>query len=144
MQIHAKFPENVEALRFLVQLSMDLQEQSKHDMYEGQLQRVERMLAMREDILKPGSRQTDQSRTTAFDAFGEPNPQESVVSGTRQLADINGGDMDLSGQQQLLPEALSVDGLSGHEHNTPLGSNAIAKDNIWDNDLGVDLLPGLD
>jgi hypothetical protein len=52
--------------------------------------------------------------------------------------------MDPSGQQQLLPEALSVDGLPGHEQNTPLGSDAIAKGNIWDNDLGVDLLPGLD
>jgi hypothetical protein len=143
MQIHVKFPENVEALRFLVQLSTDLQEQSKHDMYEGQLQKVERMLAMREDIPKPTSRQTDRNQTSVFDALGGVTSPEVVASGTRQLA-LDGYDMDIDGQQQLLPEVLSADGLLASEQSVASRSNPIAKDNVWDNNLGVDLLPGLD
>jgi hypothetical protein len=52
--------------------------------------------------------------------------------------------MDPGGQQQLLPEALSGDGMLGNEQCAQLGLNPVAKDDIWDNDLGVDLLPGLD
>lgn len=131
--MHAKWPDNVEALRFLVQLCGDLQDQGRREAYEERLQKVERAHALREDVPQPPSRQAAADRAAMLHTLGAP-----AVTGTRVLGDEFGGGGELGlGGQALLPEALGAPQAAG------VAPPAKGRE-IWDEELGADLLPGLD
>lgn len=134
MQVHAKWPDNAEALRFLVQLCGDLQDQERREAYEARLQKVERAAALREDVPQPPSRQAAADRAAMLDTLG------GGTTGTRVLGDDWGADVGPGGQV-LLPEALDAPAAAvAAEHGA---APAKGKD-FWDEELGADLLPGLD
>jgi hypothetical protein len=140
LQIHERFPDNLEALRYLVQLAGDLQEQAKRAQFEAKLQKVERALAMREDIPKPASRQADRSRGSVVG--GAPSGH---ATGQRQVPP--GVEWGLGGEA-LLPESGPY---ANGQFGAPAGGGRMvatggggAGNKEWDEELGADLLPGLD
>ena len=133
MQIHERFPDNLEALRYLVQLSGELQEQGKRDAYEVKLQKVERVLAMREDIPKPTSRQAERS----------PSGATVMLDGRRQVQQSMEWGL---GGEALLPEggAGAIGAYAAPANGGRMVSMGAAGQKEWDEELGADLLPGLD
>lgn len=119
LQVHDDFPDNVEALQFLVQLAGELQEPQKRALFEGRLQKVERALAIRDDLPSPA----------AFSGAPAPdNGAFSGVAGEELLPDTDG----FGPGAPLLDGAVMVHGGGG------------GKADIWQEDLGANLLPGLD
>jgi hypothetical protein len=138
VQIHEQFPENMEALKFLVQIAGELQDQGKRAQYECKLQKVERVLAMREDIPKPSSRQAECERDAVSAMF--PAQNHAAGTGTRQLAGLGEFEQGLGGYT-LLPEAMA--------YQTPANACVAlqatrGKAQVWEEELGANLLPGLD
>lgn len=50
IQVHDQHPNNLEALKFMVQLAGDLEDESKRLTYEAALIRVERVLALQDHV----------------------------------------------------------------------------------------------
>lgn len=141
MQVHHQFPENVEALRSLVQLATALHAPAKRDAYEQTLQKVERAIALRAEV--PVATGTAQPRHSFASAGGwgtQPAPGSSHVA-------------DAMAQQQYQPEqglGGGMDLLPDVEVYQPPASGAhvlvptTGTKEVWDEQLGADLLPGLD
>jgi hypothetical protein len=148
VQIHAEWPESVEALRYLVRLAGELQDGGKRDAYEATLQKVERALAMREDVPKPTSRQAGRGSGGVggggggvgglggldTSQFGTP----AVIGGQCVMSDPFAGALEqgLGGGGALLPERLPPRRALQHGEGR--------KADMWEEELGADLLPGLD
>lgn len=133
MQVHTRFPENMEALKFLIHICSELQEGTKLRQYQGELSKLERFAAMQDGIPQPGQRPAAHLDATSHIL----NPSQSVGRGGPSY----GGTQGLGGGD-LLPEepvyqapgnvSAVVQGVGGQQGHD------------WDEELGADLLPGLD
>lgn len=108
LQVHEQHPDNKEALKFLVQLAGELQDEAKRVMYETALTKVERVLAMQEHVPRPTSRQVaggansflplhgntsggfegDQSGLACDDLLPDPAMMQRMSSKVSQAEDI--------------------------------------------------------
>lgn len=121
MQVHERHPENREALKFLVQLAVEMQDETKRMKYESALTKVERVMAMQEHIPRPTSKQlAGESSST--------NPMHGTLSA---------GQQGLVGDDDLLPDPLTMQKMSNKA--AQLEAVGAPEDMI-----GVGLLPGLD
>ena len=130
MQVHQQHPNSVEALKFMVQLAEDLEDESKRVTYEAALIKVERIVAVQDHM--PG-----------------PNGKEAamqVPSITAQSAQYNnskvGADLIMEqgqwSQQDFLPDLPSPGTVTGYHESTVAAHGPMPFDI-----LGEDLLPGL-
>jgi len=119
--VHERFPDNHEALRFLIHICTDLQEGAKLRDYQAKLAKLERLSSMQEAIPQPG-----QLRQAA----------EEAAAGAARGEGLGGGD--------LLPDEDAYGGAAtGSRVVQAVGGQKAARE--WEEEeLGADLLPGLD
>ena len=126
-QVHERFPDNHEALRFLIHICTELQEGSKLREYQTKLAKLERLNTMQEAIPQPGQ----------LRQMNEGILQADSMSGYAGLGTgLGGGD--------LLPEENVYQApISGVRIVQAVGGQKGGND--WEEEeLGADLLPGLD
>jgi hypothetical protein len=132
VQVHNAFPENKEALTYLIELSRQLQDQGKVEHYEVRLQRLERVLGMRESIPRRSPREpTSPGLGQSIAPSQQPAFPYAPVSETFMDAQMPGFD--------LLPAADAV----GLDVSEPATGRGKARDPWEHQELGADLLPGL-
>lgn len=126
VQVHEQHPNNLEALKFMVQLAGDLEDESKRVTYEAALIRVERILAMQDHVPSLSIKQST-ARTQNCSPHMGLGAQNVTVTQLAQPAHWD--QTDLSSCPDSGFRSASVN------HRMSNG----AKEDI----LGEDLLPGL-
>ncbi|XP_023192422.1 intraflagellar transport protein 88 homolog isoform X1 [Xiphophorus maculatus] len=164
-EIHRRFPENVECLRFLVRLSTDMGLKEVQE-YATKLKKVEKMKELREQRVKSGRENSARGRRegstgSAENAKAEPQPEPKQFS---PLLDSDSGRSSsssskgerLSAKMRSLPgsnepyeasspkelDASYVDPLGPQMDRPKTGAKKPADDDDFaDEDLGDELLP---
>jgi hypothetical protein len=133
-QVHARFPENMEALKFLIHICSELQEGSKLRQYQAELTKLERFAAMQDGVPQPGQRQSPPDAVSHILTPSHSHANGRGVESHANTQGLGGGD--------LLPEEAT--------YQAPGNSSAVVQGaggqqgHDWDEELGADLLPGLD
>lgn len=122
--MHEQYPDNKEALKFLVQLAGELQDETKRVKYETALTKVERLLAMQEHVPRPTSKQ--------FAGAGNPL---NVLHGTHSAGFA--GQPGLASDEDLLPDPATMQQFSSKVAQAEDVGSPVDM-------IGVGLLPGLD
>uniref|UniRef100_A0AAX7T6M5 Intraflagellar transport protein 88 homolog n=1 Tax=Astatotilapia calliptera TaxID=8154 RepID=A0AAX7T6M5_ASTCA len=163
-EIHRKFPENVECLRFLVRLCTDMQLKEAQD-YATKLKKVEKMKEIREQRIKSGREGSARSRREGRESSAG-SAGESVVIMSQQVCACFCTDSGrsssstkgerLSAKMRSLPgsnepyeasspkelDASYVDPLGPQMDRPKTGvKKRVEDDDFADEELGDDLLP---
>ncbi|XP_043929126.1 intraflagellar transport protein 88 homolog [Protopterus annectens] len=140
--IHKKFPENVECLRFLVRLCTDLGLKEVQE-YATKLKKVEKMREMREQRVKSGSARGRREGSAGSDS-GQSNQStsakgERVSAKLRSLPGVN-EPYEASSNKEI--DASYADPLGPQiERPKTAAKKRAEEDDFADEELGDDLLP---
>lgn len=145
-EIHRKFPENVECLRFLVRLCTDIGLKEVQE-YATKLKRLEKMKEMREQRIKSGRDSSGGSRSKREGSAGSDSGQNNSASSkserlSAKLRALPGTDepYESSGNKEI--DASYVDPLGPQiERPKTAAKKRIDEDDFADEELGDDLLP---
>uniref|UniRef100_A0A3Q3XBH9 Uncharacterized protein n=1 Tax=Mola mola TaxID=94237 RepID=A0A3Q3XBH9_MOLML len=141
--IHRKFPENVECLRFLVRLCADMGLKEVQD-YATKLKKVEKMKEIREQRVKSGREgsargRRDGSAGSDSSHSGNSTKGERLSTKVRSLPGSN-EPYEASSPKEL--DASYVDPLGPQVERPKTGAkNRVKEDDFADEELGDDLLP---
>ncbi|XP_043987782.1 intraflagellar transport protein 88 homolog isoform X3 [Gambusia affinis] len=164
-EIHRRFPENVECLRFLVRLSTDMGLKEVQE-YATKLKKVEKMKELREQRVKSGRENSARGRRegstgSAENAKAEPQPEpkqfsplldsdsgrssSSSTKGERlsaKMRSLPGSNEPYEASSQKELDASYVDPLGPQMDRPKTGAKKpVDDDDFADEDLGDDLLP---
>ncbi|XP_077393353.1 intraflagellar transport protein 88 homolog [Festucalex cinctus] len=144
-EIHRKFPENVECLRFLVRLSQDMDLQEVQD-YSSKLKKVEKMKELKEQRVK--SAREGSARGRREGSTGSADSGRSSSNGNKgerlgaQVMSLpaSGDPYESSGPKEL--DASYADPLGPLTERPKTGAKVrLDDDDFADEDLGDELLP---
>nr|XP_020474551.1 intraflagellar transport protein 88 homolog isoform X3 [Monopterus albus] len=147
--IHCKFPENVECLRFLVRLCTDIGLKEVQE-YATKLKKVEKLKEIREQRVKSGREGSARGRRE-----GREGSAGSADSGRSSSSSSTKGERLSARMRSLPPSSEPYDGSSPKELDAsyvdPLGpqmerpktgvKKRVEEDDFADEELGDDLLP---
>uniref|UniRef100_A0A3Q3XHF3 Uncharacterized protein n=1 Tax=Mola mola TaxID=94237 RepID=A0A3Q3XHF3_MOLML len=140
--IHRKFPENVECLRFLVRLCADMGLKEVQD-YANKLKKVEKMKEIREQRLKSG--RAGSARGLGEGSAGSGGEQKiganwERLSATMRSLPGSNEPYEASSPKEL--DASYVDPLGPEAERPKMGAkNRVTDYDFADEELGEDLLP---
>ena len=149
LQIHLRFPEEPEALRYIARLATELGDSARAASADAALAKVERSIALRAPVPAPTHARSTASRQNARGSVVGGGAGAPVATGVQN--DWAGGhqglEEGLGGGGMLLPETMPVSvgqqmaggGLVAYRQ-APGGQGGT----MWEEELGADLLPGLD
>ncbi|KAK5920553.1 hypothetical protein CgunFtcFv8_024350 [Champsocephalus gunnari] len=141
--IHRKFPENVECLRFLVRLCTDMGLNEVQE-YATKLKKVEKMKEIREQRVKSGRESSSRGRRegnagSADGAHGSSTKGERLSAKMRSLPGSN-EPYEASSPKEI--DASYVDPLGPQMERPKTGAKRrVEDDDFADEELGDDLLP---
>ncbi|XP_033966381.1 intraflagellar transport protein 88 homolog isoform X5 [Pseudochaenichthys georgianus] len=138
--IHRKFPENVECLRFLVRLCTDMGLNEVQE-YATKLKKVEKMKEIREQRVKSGREGSSRGRSagSADGAHGSSTKGERLSAKMRSLPGSN-EPYEASSPKEI--DASYVDPLGPQMERPKTGAKRrVEDDDFADEELGDDLLP---
>lgn len=144
--IHRKFPENVECLRFLVRLCTDIGLKEVQE-YATKLKRLEKMKEIREQRIKSGRDGSGGSRSKREGSAGSDSGQNCSASskGERlgaRLRALPGTNEPYESSSNKEIDASYVDPLGPQiERPKTAAKKRIDEDDFADEELGDDLLP---
>ncbi|XP_044524241.1 intraflagellar transport protein 88 homolog [Gracilinanus agilis] len=145
-EIHRKFPENVECLRFLVRLCTDIGLKEVQE-YATKLKRLEKMKEIREQRIKSGRDSTGSSRSKREGSAGSDSGQNSSTSSkgerlSAKLRSLPGTNEPYESSSNKEIDASYVDPLGPQtERPKTAAKKRIEEDDFADEELGDDLLP---
>ncbi|XP_026883729.2 intraflagellar transport protein 88 homolog isoform X1 [Electrophorus electricus] len=143
--IHRKFPENVECLRFLVRLCTDMGLKEVQD-YATKLKKVEKMKEIREQRVKSGRESSGRSRRDgSVSSDSGQSGHGTSAKGERlsaKLKTLPGSNEPYEASAQRDVDASYVDPLGPQmERPKTTAKKHMAEDEFADEELGDDLLP---
>ncbi|KAM6179583.1 intraflagellar transport protein 88 homolog isoform 9-T9 [Erethizon dorsatum] len=144
--IHRKFPENVDCLRFLVRLCTDIGLKEVQE-YVTKLKRLEKMKEIREQRLKSGRDGSGSSRGKREGSAGSDSGQNSSASSkgerlSARLRALPGTNEPYESSSNKEIDASYVDPLGPQiERPKTAAKKRIDEDDFADEELGDDLLP---
>ncbi|XP_054887378.1 intraflagellar transport protein 88 homolog isoform X5 [Poeciliopsis prolifica] len=144
-EIHRKFPENVECLRFLVRLSTDMGLKEVQE-YATKLKKVEKMKELREQRVKSGRENSARSRREGSTGSADSGRSSSSSSKGERLSakmrSLPGSNEPYEASSPKELDASYVDPLGPQTDRPKTGAKKPADDDDFaDEDLGDDLLP---
>uniref|UniRef100_A0A3Q4H078 Intraflagellar transport protein 88 homolog n=1 Tax=Neolamprologus brichardi TaxID=32507 RepID=A0A3Q4H078_NEOBR len=141
-EIHRKFPENVECLRFLVRLCTDMQLKEVQD-YATKLKKVEKMKEIREQRIKSGREGSARSRREGRES--NSGRSSSSTKGERlsaKMRSLPGSNEPYEASSPKELDASYVDPLGPQMDRPKTGvKKRVEDDDFADEELGDDLLP---
>ncbi|XP_027445907.1 intraflagellar transport protein 88 homolog isoform X2 [Callorhinus ursinus] len=144
--IHRKFPENVECLRFLVRLCTDIGLKEVQE-YATKLKRLEKMKEIREQRIKSGRDSSGGSRSRREGSDGSDSGQNCSASSkgerlSAKLRALPGTNEPYESSSNKEIDASYVDPLGPQiERPKTAAKKRIDEDDFADEELGDDLLP---
>uniref|UniRef100_A0A8C5K6A1 Intraflagellar transport protein 88 homolog n=1 Tax=Jaculus jaculus TaxID=51337 RepID=A0A8C5K6A1_JACJA len=144
--IHRKFPENIDCLRFLVRLCTDIGLKEVQE-YATKLKRLEKMKEMREQRVKSGRDSSGGSRSKREGSAGSDSGQSSSASSkgerlSTKLRALPGAEEPYESSSNKDIDAYYVDPLGPQiERPKTAAKKRIDDDEFADEELGDDLLP---
>ncbi|OWK00715.1 hypothetical protein Celaphus_00016660, partial [Cervus elaphus hippelaphus] len=144
--IHRKFPENVECLRFLVRLCTDIGLKEVQE-YATKLKRLEKMKEIREQRIKSGRDSSGCPRGRRDGSAGSDSGQNCSAGSkgerlSAQLRALPGTDEPYESSSNKEPDASYVDPLGPQiERPKTAAKKRMDEDDFADEELGDDLLP---
>ncbi|XP_029967937.1 intraflagellar transport protein 88 homolog [Salarias fasciatus] len=145
--IHRKFPENVECLRFLVRLCTDMGLQEVQD-YATRLKKVEKMREIREQRVKSGREGSARGRRDGREGSAGSADSGHSSSSTRgerlsaRMRSLPGSDEPYETSSPKELDASYVDPLGPQAERPKTGAKKrVEDDDFADEELGDDLLP---
>uniref|UniRef100_A0A8C7EV86 Intraflagellar transport protein 88 homolog n=1 Tax=Neovison vison TaxID=452646 RepID=A0A8C7EV86_NEOVI len=144
--IHRKFPENVECLRFLVRLCTDIGLKEVQE-YATKLKRLEKMKEIREQRIKSGRDSSGGSRSRREGSAGSDSGQNCSASSkgerlSAKLRALPGTNEPYESSSNKEIDASYVDPLGPQiERPKTAAKKRIDEDDFADEELGDDLLP---
>uniref|UniRef100_A0AC11ENK5 Intraflagellar transport 88 n=1 Tax=Ovis aries TaxID=9940 RepID=A0AC11ENK5_SHEEP len=144
--IHRKFPENVECLRFLVRLCTDIGLKEVQE-YATKLKRLEKMKEIREQRIKSGRDSSGCPRGRRDGSAGSDSGQNCSAGSkgerlSAQLRALPGTDEPYESSSNKEPDASYVDPLGPQiERPKTAAKKRMEEDDFADEELGDDLLP---
>nr|XP_045724480.1 intraflagellar transport protein 88 homolog [Mirounga angustirostris] len=145
-EIHRKFPENVECLRFLVRLCTDIGLKEVQE-YATKLKRLEKMKEIREQRIKSGRDSSGGSRSRREGSAGSDSGQNCSASSkgerlSAKLRALPGTNEPYESSSNKEIDASYVDPLGPQiERPKTAAKKRIDEDDFADEELGDDLLP---
>ncbi|XP_026348742.2 intraflagellar transport protein 88 homolog isoform X2 [Ursus arctos] len=145
-EIHRKFPENVECLRFLVRLCTDIGLKEVQE-YATKLKRLEKMKEIREQRIKSGRDSSGGSRGRREGSAGSDSGQNCTASSkgerlSAKLRALPGTNEPYESSSNKEIDASYVDPLGPQaERPKTAAKKRIDEDDFADEELGDDLLP---
>ncbi|CAI5655251.1 unnamed protein product [Oreochromis niloticus] len=146
-EIHRKFPENVECLRFLVRLCTDMQLKEVQD-YATKLKKVEKMKEIREQRIKSGREGSARSRREGRESSAgsaDSGRSSSSTKGERlsaKMRSLPGSNEPYEASSPKELDASYVDPLGPQMDRPKTGvKKRVEDDDFADEELGDDLLP---
>ncbi|XP_064131436.1 intraflagellar transport protein 88 homolog isoform X4 [Loxodonta africana] len=144
--IHRKFPENVECLRFLVRLCTDIGLKEVQE-YATKLKRLEKMKEIKEQRIKSGRNGSGGSRSKREGSAGSDSGQNCSASSkgerlSAKLRALPGTNEPYESSSNKEIDASYVDPLGPQiERPKTAAKKRIDEDDFADEELGDDLLP---
>ncbi|XP_054643171.1 intraflagellar transport protein 88 homolog isoform X2 [Dunckerocampus dactyliophorus] len=143
-EIHRKFPENVECLRFLVRLSQDMGLQEVQD-YAAKMKKVEKMKELREQRVKSAREGSARGRREGSAGSVDSGRSSSSNKGERLGAQVMSLPASNEPYESSTPKELDasyVDPLGPLMERPKTGAKVrVDDDDFADEDLGDELLP---
>uniref|UniRef100_A0A3Q2PM19 Intraflagellar transport 88 homolog n=1 Tax=Fundulus heteroclitus TaxID=8078 RepID=A0A3Q2PM19_FUNHE len=143
-EIHRRFPENVECLRFLVRLSTDMGLKEVQE-YATKLKKVEKMKEIREQRVKSGRENSARGRREGSTGSADSGRSSSSSKGERLSAKMRSLPASNEPYEASSPKELDasyVDPLGPQMERPKTGAKKLVDDDDFaDEDLGDDLLP---
>ncbi|KAM8749919.1 intraflagellar transport protein 88 homolog isoform 1-T1 [Acanthopagrus schlegelii] len=142
--IHRKFPENVECLRFLVRLCTDMGLKEVQE-YTTKLKKVEKMKEIREQRVKSGRDGSARSRREGREGSADSSHSGSSTKGERlsaKMRSLPGSNEPYEASSPKEIDASYVDPLGPQMERPKTGAKKRGEDDDFaDEELGDDLLP---
>lgn len=153
--IHSKFPENIECLKFLVRLCSDLG-LKEAQLYATELKRAEKAkeLRDRQGSARPGSRRSNSGTSSrAGSGMSVLSDHRSSPTYGRKEQGLNSGGSTRLYRASMIENSMDNSGDSGGQTSTvyvdpigplptrPMTAAGKRDDDFGDEELGVDLLP---
>ncbi|XP_027878693.1 intraflagellar transport protein 88 homolog isoform X3 [Xiphophorus couchianus] len=144
-EIHRRFPENVECLRFLVRLSTDMGLKEVQE-YATKLKKVEKMKELREQRVKSGRENSARGRREGSTGSADSGRSSSSSSKGERLSakmrSLPGSNEPYEASSPKELDASYVDPLGPQMDRPKTGAKKPADDDDFaDEDLGDELLP---
>ncbi|KAJ1113787.1 hypothetical protein NDU88_002029 [Pleurodeles waltl] len=143
-EIHRKFPDNVECLRFLVRLCTDIGLKEVHE-YATKLKKVEKMKEIREQRVKSGRDGSGRGRREGSASSDSGQSSGTSAKGERlsaKLRSLPGTNEPYEASNNKEIDASYVDPLGPQmERPKTAAKKRIDDDDFADEELGDDLLP---
>ncbi|KAK5608864.1 Intraflagellar transport protein 88 [Crenichthys baileyi] len=146
-EIHRRFPENVECLRFLVRLSTDMGLKEVQE-YATKLKKVEKMKEIREQRVKSGRENSGRGRREGREGStgsADSGRSSSSSKGERlsaKMRSLPGSNEPYEASSPKELDASYVDPLGPQIERPKTGAKKLVDDDDFaDEDLGDDLLP---
>lgn len=146
-EIHRRFPENVECLRFLVRLSTDMGMTEVQE-YATKLKKVEKMKEIREQRVKSGRENSAKGRREGREgSIGSADSGRSSSSSkgerlSAKMRSLPGSNEPYEASSPKELDASYVDPLGPQMERPKTGAKRLVdEDDFADEDLGDDLLP---
>ncbi|XP_029980612.1 intraflagellar transport protein 88 homolog isoform X6 [Sphaeramia orbicularis] len=142
--IHRKFPENVECLRFLVRLCTDMGLKEVQE-YATMLKKVEKLKEIREQRVKSGREGSARSRREGSAGSSESGHSSNSMKGERlsaKMRSLPGSNEPYEASNPKELDASYVDPLGPQMERPKTGAKKrVDDDDFADEELGDDLLP---
>uniref|UniRef100_A0A8C4GPU5 Intraflagellar transport protein 88 homolog n=1 Tax=Dicentrarchus labrax TaxID=13489 RepID=A0A8C4GPU5_DICLA len=142
--IHRKFPENVECLRFLVRLCTDMGLKEVQE-YATKLKKVEKMKEMREQRVKSGREGSARGRREGREGSAGSAGDSNSTKGERlsaKMRSLPGSNEPYEASSPKEIDASYVDPLGPQMERPKTGAKKrVEDDDFADEELGDDLLP---
>uniref|UniRef100_UPI0037E8EBC4 intraflagellar transport protein 88 homolog isoform X2 n=1 Tax=Semicossyphus pulcher TaxID=241346 RepID=UPI0037E8EBC4 len=142
--IHRKFPENVECLRFLVRLCTDMGLKEVQD-YATKLKKVEKMKEIREQRVKSGREGSARGRREGSAGSADSGHSSNSTKGERlsaKMRSLPGSNEPYEASSPKEIDASYVDPLGPQVERPKTGAKKrVEDDDFADEELGDDLLP---
>lgn len=143
-EIHRRFPENVECLRFLVRLCTDMGLKEVQE-YATKLKKVEKMKEIREQRVKSGREGSARGRREGSAGSADSSHSSSSTKGERLSAKMRSLPSSSEPYETSSPKELDasyVDPLGPQAERPKTGAKKrLEEDEFADEELGDDLLP---
>ncbi|KAM4731194.1 intraflagellar transport protein 88 homolog isoform 5-T5 [Anableps anableps] len=143
-EIHRRFPENVECLRFLVRLSTDMGLKEVQE-YATKLKKVEKMKELREQRVKSGRENSARGRREGSTGSADSGRSSSSSKGERlstKMRSLPGSNEPYETSSPKELDASYADPLGPQMERPKTGAKKLVdEDDFADEDLGDDLLP---
>ncbi|KAM4561852.1 intraflagellar transport protein 88 homolog isoform 1-T1 [Fundulus diaphanus] len=143
-EIHRRFPENVECLRFLVRLSTDMGLKEVQE-YATKLKKVEKMKEIREQRVKSSRENSARGRREGSTGSADSGCSSSSSKGERlsaKMRSLAGSNEPYEASSSKELDASYVDPLGPQMERPKTGAKKLVDDDDFaDEDLGDDLLP---